>query len=332
MKQITLAIIGAGEIAQNFHLPILHRLPNVKIAALCDKNKTKATLVAEKYEIPFVTTEVSELLDFEEITAVDICASTDAHAEIALEVIEKQKHAFIEKPIARNYTEALAIHEAAVKNNVKVQIGTNQRFRYDAKMLKNFVQTGELGEVIYVRGSWQQQKRGAEWKSLIERSGGGVLLDLGISLIDSLLWICDFPEVKSVSSAMYMQDNNQVEDVFIGNIRFANSKFAVLESSWSLLGARRNFAFSVYGTKGSAKVNPLELYKKIGEPITPFSNYENLSNFAIHRKSFESELKHFINGLLGYNPIISTTQEAVLTMKIVDAMYQSAREQREIEL
>lgn len=330
MKEIKLAIIGVGEAAQNFHLPIYYKLPNVILEGVYDRMPTKAKAIADKFEINKVYNNIDDLLANAEITAVDICTTTDTHIDFAIKAIERGKSVLIEKPIAKNYEEAKRIYDAAKKNNTKVMVATNQRFRYDAMVLKNFVQTKELGEIFYVKGAWHQQKRGKEWRQQIERSGGGVLIDLGVSLIDSLLWICDFPKVSSVNASIFKQTTENVEDVCIANIKFESGMIANLEMSWSLFGSKNVFSFDIYGSNGSAKINPLQLNKKDDDVISPISSIDSLSNIAIHKKSFESQLKHFINGALGHQPIISTAEEAVETMKIIDMLYKSAHENRPI--
>lgn len=332
MNIVNIGLIGAGEVAQNFHLPIHHRLPNVNLYAIYDPNKSKAQLIAEKYNIPYVCNSIEDMLKIDELQAIDVCTSTDAHADIAIASIKAGKHTLIEKPIARNYNEALAIKNAEDESDVKVMIATNQRFRYDAKMLKSYVKNDEIGDIFYVQGSWLQQKRSAEWRQQIQRSGGGVLVDLGISLIDSLMWICDFPEIKSVSANTFSHLTDKVEDVCIANIKFKNGSIATMEMSWSLFSSRNSFAFNVYGSKGSAKINPVQLYKINGDVYQPVTNTDLHTNMEIFRKSFESEIKHFIHSVQGLSPVVSTVSEAVIIMKIIDAMYKSSKEGTEIYL
>jgi len=332
MRKVRVGIIGVGEIAQNFHLPIYYKLNNVSLEGVYDINTSKSKAIAEKYEITKVYYSLDDIINSDEIDAIDICTTTDTHAEIALKVIESGKHCLIEKPIAKNINEALLIYDASKKSNSKVMVGTNQRFRYDAMVLKNFVQTGEIGEIFYVKGSWLQQKRGKEWRQQIEKSGGGVLIDLGVSLIDSLLWICNYPDVQSVTTTTFKHLSNTVEDVCIGNIKFTNGMIATIEISWSLFTSKNTFSFDVHGSKGSASINPLQLFKSDGDIYQPIMNTDNLSNLSIHKKSFENEIKHFINAILGLNPIISTPEEALKTMKIIDMMYQSSFENKTIEI
>ena len=334
MKSVKMALIGAGEIAQNFHLPIHHRLQNVELAAICDPLRSKAQLIAEKYNIPNVYTSIDEMLTDGEFDAVDISASTDSHCEIALACIEAGKHILMEKPVARSLEEAKKIKDAAEKSDVKVMVAMNQRFRYDAKMIKNYVSVGEVGDVFYIQAGWLQQKRGAHWKQQAARSGGGVLMDLGISLIDSILWIYDFLPVKSVQASTFKHLHSDVEDVCISSMRFANGSIASLEMSWSLFSSKNNFYTNVYGSKGSIKINPIELFTSGGDDkedvYKPISAKDQMGKLTIYKKSFESEIKHFVNAVLGFGPVISTVGEAVETMRIVKAMYLSAAENREV--
>lgn len=332
MKKAGIGLIGAGSIAQNFHLPILMRIQNVELLAIYDRQYSKAKLIAEKYGIKNACETVEELLEIEGIDAVDICTSTDAHAENSIASLEKGKHVLIEKPAARNYEEALLIQEAANKSGKNVMIAMNQRFRYDAKVLKNYVETGELGKVFYVQAGWLQQKRDAEWHRQIIRSGGGVLIDLGISIIDSILWIYNFAQVKSVQASMFNHVTDDVEDVCIASIRFEDGSLATFEVSWTLFSEKSHFFTNVYGSEGSAKINPIRLYKSSGDVFKSVTNQDVMSKIAIHRKSFESELKHFVNSVLELGPVISSIDQAVETMRIVDALYKSSKMQKEIIL
>jgi predicted dehydrogenase len=105
----------------------------------------------------------------------------------AIKAIEKGKHVFIEKPAAKNLEETKLIRDVAQKHNVKVMIAMNQRFRYDARLIKNYIQTSELGDLFYIQTGWLQKIEEKHWKQQIDIAGGGVVMDLGVSLIDSLI-------------------------------------------------------------------------------------------------------------------------------------------------
>lgn len=330
MKEIGLAIIGIGEIAQVYHLPILGKMDNVKLIALYDKNQSKAKMIAEKYDIPYVTSSLDELLNIEFVDAVDICTSTDAHKDTAIAAIESGKSVFIEKPIARNADEAKKISDEAEKHGVTVMIGMNQRFRRDAIMLKNFINHDELGKLYYIKAGWNQRSRGQSWIMKKDMSGGGVLVDLGLSLIDSLLWFNDFTDVRSVVGSTYNHLTKTVEDIAVATINFANGTVATLEASWALFESNTNFFCNVLGDKGRAKINPIQLYKSDGYIYKPVSPAMMPNRVEMHKKSFEGELKHFVNVVAGYSNVISTAAEAHKVMTIAEAIYESAGEGKEI--
>ncbi|MFP4370178.1 MAG: Gfo/Idh/MocA family protein [Candidatus Kapaibacterium sp.] len=331
MKRISIAIAGAGDISQSIHIPLLHSIENARITAIYDPDKRKAAAVAGRWGIGRVCGSIDELAG-EDIDAVVITARTDAHFELAIKCIEAGKDLFIEKPMARNFEEALQIHEAAENKGVKVMAGMNQRFRADAIMMKNYVQMGEIGRLFYAKAGWMQQKRGKEWLRHFEISGGGVLIDLGIFLVDSLLWIFDFTEVKSVIGTSFNHLTESVEDIFTGSIRFADGSMATIESSWSLFSNKNKFFCDVHGSKGSIKINPFRVFKNDGELNVAGLAGGRLSEYEIHRRSYENELKHFINACLGYGKIISTSSEAVKVLRVIDMLYRSAREERELNI
>jgi predicted dehydrogenase len=332
MKQIGIAVVGAGEIAQVYHLPLLNSIPNVKIIALYDINQSKAKIIAEKYDIPYVPSSLEELLSTDFVDAVDICTSTDAHYETAMKSIEAGKSIFIEKPIARNAEEAGKIADHAKKHGVKVMVGMNQRFRRDAIMLKNFISHGELGNLYYIKAGWNQRSRGQSWVSQKDISGGGVLIDLGLSIIDSLLWFCDFTKVKSVMASTYNHITKTVEDIAVATLRFDNGIVATLEVSWALFESNTTFYCNVLGNKGKAKINPIQLFKSDGYMYKPVSTAIAQNRAEIHKKSFEAELKHFVNVVADYSTIISSAEEAHRVMHIAEKIYESAALGKEIDV
>ncbi len=330
MKKVKIAVIGTGRIAQNFHLPAYNKLPNAELTAVLDPDKIKAQLISEKYRIKNIYTDIDKLLENDEIDALDICTPTNTHMEFALKAIEKKKHVFIEKPVARNLEETKKIRDAANKHGVKVMVAMNQRFRYDARLIKNYIQTNELGNIFYIQTGWLQKIEPVHWKRDTKISGGGVVMDLGVSLIDSLLWFYDFAELKGVNAKTFKHATKEVEDVCVATLNFSNGSIAQLEMSWSLFGRKTNFYCNVHGSKGSMKINPIEIFKLNGDEYQPAMPKDNLSKLEIYKKSYESEIKHFISAASGISPVVSTIDDAVKTMEVVENIYHSANEGKEI--
>ena len=113
MDRIKIGVIGLGWISQVVHLPILLKLPEAEVVAVCDRDKARGRLVADKFGIKRLYADIHQMLDNEDLAAVIVCTSTDAHKEITLASLRAGKDVLVEKPIARHYAEAVEMAEAA---------------------------------------------------------------------------------------------------------------------------------------------------------------------------------------------------------------------------
>lgn len=331
MKKLRLGVIGLGSVAQIFHLPFLSKCNEVEIGAVCDKDLSRAKPVAERFGIERVYSNYKDLLEREELDAVDICTSTDSHFLITMDSIKSGKDVFVEKPIARHFDEALKISEAVKEHKRNLMVGMNYRFRSDTMILKSIIEKGEIGKIFFVKAGWLKKlSSDSKWITKKDKSGGGVFLDLGIVLLDLVLWMLNFPPVQRVDAKMYRHKTKTVEDT---SIVFAEIKYGVslvIETSWSYQYADDFFYCELFGSEGTAIINPLRIHKKLHGNLVTVSPVKIGSPLELLRKSYESELKHFIGAARGIHPLISTGEEAVQRMKVVEAIYQSAAIGKEI--
>ncbi len=328
---IGIVLVGAGNIAQSIHLPLISALPGVRIVAICDRQVSKARILAEKYGVPHVFRTLDDALNLSGVDAVLVTTSTDAHASIAMQAIAADKHVFVERPAARTLQETLDIRTSALERGVHVMIGMNHRFRPDVVSMKNAVDRGEIGAPYYVKAGWvKQRSTDARWLANADMSGGGVLVDLGITVLDMILHVMDFARVRSVMASTFHHETKTVEDVVVAMLQFENGAIATIETSWSLVRAEDLYYCNVFGKKGSAYINPYRLVRKQGSSIQSTTAPPRKTQLEIYRKSYESEFKHFVNAIKGVVPMISTIDEACERMKIVEALYASAELQREI--
>ena len=230
-----------------------------------------------------------------------------------------------------SHNEAKEIDDAANKYKKNVMIGMNFRFRPDTMLLKSLISSGELGDVFYIKCGWTRpQSSSQKWFTNKSLSGGGVLLDLGIVLLDTALWLLDYPKIKTSSAQNFYHSTQPLEDSSIGFIRLANSSVIHYEASWAVQDEANIFKLAAFGTKGTGHLNPLRAYKKIASTkvdltINPFSQVKSLFN-----KSYENEIKHFIGVVRDSIPVISSIEEALSIMKLVENLYGSAKNKIEI--
>jgi len=331
MTSLNVALIGAGNIAQSIHLPIIAGMAGVKLVAIADRQKSKAQILADKFGAEYAVRSMEDVLKLPNVDAVFVTTSTDAHAENALAAIKAGKHVFVERPVGRTLQEALDIRAAAHEADVQVMVGMNHRFRPDIVLMKNAVDRGEIGPVFYIKAGWvKQRSTDARWLAQADKSGGGVLVDLGIVVIDMIMHVFNFGRVRSVVCSTFHQETKSVEDVVVAMLHFENGSIATIETSWSIMRAEDLYYCNVFGKKGSAFINPFKLVKREGNEFHTTQPQHQKSQLAVYMKSYESELKHFVNAAKGLVPMISTVDDAVERMKIVEALYASAELKREI--
>lgn len=331
MSKLQIGVVGAGWVAQVFHLPLLSKFEDVEISVVCDKDKNRAATIAERFKVPRYYTDHEELLAQADLQAVIVSTPTDLHRPIAIAALEAGKDVFVEKPIARKYSEAVEMAETAKKHKRKLMVGMNNRFRPDTMILKGFVEKGELGKIFYVNTGWfKKQSSDNPWFTRKEKAGGGVFLDLGIVMLDLVLWMTGFPDIVRVGSKMYSHKTKDVEDSCIVFLELKHSVSVAMEVSWSFQASEDFFYCNLYGSEGSAMINPLRILKELHGSIVNVTPAKMETPQHLYIKSYENELKHFVGAVRGFHPVISTGEEAVQRMKIVDAVYKSATKGKEI--
>jgi len=223
--------------------------------------------------------------------------------------------------------------DAAKKAKVKAMVGMNFRFRPDAMLLKSLINSNELGDLFYIRCGWSRKQSSKEkWFRKKTESGGGVLIDLGIVLLDLGIWFLDYPPVKSVSVQTYSHKVKGVEDSAVGFLRFKNGSVINFEVSWSLHSEKDSFNLTAFGTEGTGHLNPFRAYKRVDSARIDYTPTGSANKKNLYKKSYENELKHFISSIRGNTPFLSSSEEAVTRMKLLEAIYESAEKEKEIIL
>lgn len=331
MEKTRVLISGLGGIAQIAHLPILSKMEDVEIAGVCDIDRSKSKSIAGKYNIKNYYVSFDEMLSSAEADCLVVTSPTNLHREQAIKGFEKGLNVLVEKPVARNYNEASIIVEAAKKSKKILMVGMNNRFRPDIMMQESFISAGELGEIFYIKTGFLKRRSTVEkWSVNKDESGGGVFVDLGIVMLDIALWLMKFPKIKSVSAVNYYHTFKDVEDSTFVMLRFANNATVAIEASWTLQREDDLFYCNVYGKEGSANINPLKIYKYMHGTLVNVTPLKMEKPANIFKRAYEYELRNFINSVRTGKASLSDGSEALERMKIVDAVYKSAKLGKEI--
>lgn len=191
------------------------------------------------------------------IDGVVIATPSALHMQQSVQAFDSGKAVFCQKPLGRNSEEVRAVVDASARANKL--LGADFSYRYTAAFRKihSIIRSGELGKIFAVdlkfHNAYGPDK---PWFYDLKQSGGGCVLDLGIHLIDLMLYALDFPEVDKVQSSLYakgvsVKGKEEVEDYASVIMELENDINAQLACSWNLkAGCEAVIEASFYGTNG----------------------------------------------------------------------------------
>ncbi len=344
--KVRIGIIGAGNIAQNAHIPSYLKRKDVEIIAVCDINEARAKEVADKYDIKYVSTNFEDLVSIEEVDAVSICTGNNFHKPVAVAAAKAGKHILCEKPMAINIEEAESMLKAAKENNIIFMMGFVNRFRADSKVIKTFADAGKFGD-IYSAKAVSLRRRGTPlgWFTNLSKSGGGPVIDIGVHAIDLTWYFMGKPKPTRVSAVTYNKIGDyetkgvsrwvafdtedlvfETEDSASGLIRFENGASMIFEVSWAINAKSEGMYAQIYGSKAGARINPLEIFGEEENYLVdskPIVRDENI---------FDNEINHFIDCIQEGKQPIATAEDGYFVQKMLNGIYDSAKLGREVEL
>lgn len=338
-KEIKVGIIGAGGIARAAHMPGYQAVEGVKVIAVCDIVKEVAEEFAKQFDIPNVFTDYKDLAAMDELDAISVCTPNNFHAGPTVAALKAGKHVLCEKPIAGNAKDGQAMVDAAKKEKKILQIGLHQRFQPSSQLLRKFIEEGELGQIYYARAVAMRRRGIPSWGAFVQRkmSGGGPLVDIGVHVLDLIVWLMGCPKPISAAGHAYTMfgnrkdaaagdwglwdvDNYDVEDFAVAYIRFGNGITATLETSWAAHFGNVGPSF-ILGDKGGAQLSPFQIYQDKHGSLVDITPQVPRTRVDPHT----TEVKAFIEAIRegGSSPVPG--EEALAITKIFDAIYRSTK-------
>lgn len=333
--ELKLALVGIGAVAQVVHLPILSRAPRSRIVAVCDVNPHKARTIAERFEIPRRYGSIDDLLEGEpELDAVVICTPTHLHADLSERALRAGKDVICERPLATSAEDVRRVLDAARAAGRNLLVALNHRFRPDAVALRHFIESGDLGEIFYMRAAWlnrrvRQPTHG--WRRERALAGGGVLMDLGIQALDLALWSLGYPTPERVLAYTRSSTGEEVEDSAVVLLRTATGVTINVEVTWELIAERDRHNLYVLGTRGSGSLAPFAIHREAETGILDVTPPLPEGKENVYTASYREELGFFLSVLRGERTADLPVNQEVL-MRVVEASYRSAAEGRDVGL
>jgi len=276
---INVGLIGVGSFAKAYHLPNLKKLEAFNIKALCSSIGHKVKQIGEKYNVDYVTTDYHKIIDDDDIDLVIIATRHDTHAEIVIESLKKNKHTFVEKPLAIRENDIEKIIQAEKKSKGQIFVGFNRRYAPFTEKIKQDIDNFPGPKIIdyYVKTNLLPPNHWA----LDPDIGGGRIIGEMVHFIDYLNYLI----------------GDEVVDLSAQQIETNNSKLKTIDDVSVCLKYRDgSIGNIIYSSIGSEKFPKESVQIHVGSKsflIDDFKKLHTYSNKVRKKKLWHQDKGHF---------------------------------------
>lgn len=359
MDTIKIGIVGAGQIGKA-HLEEYMNIPGAAIIAICDINLEEAKRVAAKYGVSNVYADYREMLQQEELDAIDVCLHNNYHMPVTTEALEAGIHVYCEKPIAGSYADGLKMVKTAKACGKLLHIQLAHLYHIETRAAKQLIDAGKLGKLYHARSTGFRRRNrpyvdgyGTAAFTRKETAGGGALYDMGVYHIARMLYLLGNPQVERITGRTYqemamdeerrLRSGFDVEEMAAGLVCLEGGITLDIIESWSLqLGGLEGS--SIVGSEGGIRLpgavsdreaNGFSFHTTIADlDMDCTVNLERadwrqrmLSPFP---DAYATSQHHWIAALQGQVPLLPTADIALNTMLISEGLYLSQQLEREV--
>lgn len=332
-QKLNIGVIGAGRIGQVHAEHLAFRLPQAKLIGITDVNRAAAEACAERFNIPNVYGDYTEMLADPQVQAVVICSSTDTHARIIEEAAQAGKHIFCEKPIDHELSRIDRALAAVEKAGVKLQVGFNRRFDPNFRAVREAIDAGRIGEPHILRITSRDP---APPPIEYIKVSGGMFLDMTIHDFDMARYLIDSDVVGvyAVGGVKVDPAIGQAGDVdtAVITLQFANGVIATIDNSRQAVYGydQRVEVFGSGGMIATENQTPARTVLGDAQGIhTPLP-----LNFFMTRytESYIEEMRQFIDCVLQDRPSPVTGEDGRIPILMGLAAKRSLTEKRPVLL
>jgi predicted dehydrogenase len=343
--ELRVGVVGLG--AGSFlHAEPFSKLPNARLQAFCDQSPVLLDQFAAQYSVPQKFTDFDRFIDEAEIDLVALAVPNFLHKPMTLAALDRGLHVICEKPMAMDTAEAVEMREKVRASGKKFMVHFNQRFRAEHQYFREIIKEGKLGEVYYASAGWRRMRgmpKLGGWFGQKKMSGGGPLIDLGVHMLDLTRWLIGSPRAVTASASTYAHIGRSlalaadkqfdVEDLASALIRFDNGSTLALEVSWALnFEEREKIYMELSGTRGGLS-NITYDYKDTTTCIFREEDGAMVKTVPLkYPQTFQNAQAHFVDCILNDHEPVAGADDGVEIMRLLDAIYESARRGREVEL
>lgn len=329
---IKIAIAGFGKIGQ-VRASEIEKNPLTKLVAIYDIKKP------EKLSSDTIFYNSFEELLAQDIDAIFICTFNNVLADYTQRALQAGKHVFCEKPPARTSSELESVISIEKESKKILKYGFNHRYHYSVMEAKKIIDSGEMGKLLWLRGVYG--KAGSidydkNWRNYREYSGGGILIDQGIHMLDLMRYFSgqNFIHINSFVTNSYW--NIEAEDNAFAIMQSDEKVTAMLHSSatqWKhkfLLEmcfeeGYINLDGILSGTRSYAPEKLVIGCREFEDITFAMGKPKETTTWFEYDNSWKLEVDEFIDAILGKTTIKNgTSEDAIETLRLVERIYENS--------
>jgi len=327
---INVGIIGYGKMGAIRH-NCVNSMTGMQVASIYDPDNDDCAGIKAK--------KIDDIINDPNIDAVFICTPNYLNKELTIKSLLAGKHVFCEKPPAFTAGDVREIKAIEDISNRVLMYGFNHRHHESVKAMKEIVDSNQFGKILWMRGRYGKSVDESyfnTWRAKKEYSGGGILIDQGIHMLDLFLHLGgSFDELHASISNLYW--NLDVEDNVFATL--VNTKTGVSASLHSTMTQWRHlFSLEVFLEKGYLILNGLKTQSNSygneiltiakNRSLPPTATWDVGKDIEYHiDNSWSSEITEFLNAICSDKKIkLGNSDDALKLMSLVDTIYSFRKE------
>ena len=324
-------ILSTAKIGIKQVMPAIRQSKNGELAAIASRSLDSAQEAAKPFGIPLAFGSYEEMLAARDVDAVYISLPNSMHKEWTIRAAEHGKHILCEKPLALNAAEADAMIVAARQNHVLLMEAFMYRFHPQFAKLKALIADGAIGDIKVIRGAFGFNIQDPKNIRLNAELGGGALMDVGCYCVHMARLVADAEPVEVRADATFGKSG--VDETLVGILRFPNDIVAHFDCSF-----RTDYreSLQVQGTKHRVDLpRPVKPGTRSAEIFIRFdetseTNPNSTLITAPAANHYRLMVEHFADAALNGKELRYPPEDARANMRVIDALYESARTGRAV--
>lgn len=348
-KKFRVAFIGCGGICQT-HMMAFQQMPDVEVVAGVDILPERLKAFEQRWGVTRLYKDWKKMLKEVQPDGVSVCTPNGVHAAPTIDALNSGCHVLCEKPMAMTPAQCEQMIAAAKKAKKQLAVGFQYRYHPNTQYLKRAREHGEYGDIMFVKCQALRRRGIPNWGVFGQKKlqGGGPMIDIGVHVMEMAHYLMGSPKPVAASGNTWTYMGNKpskvvspwpnwdyktytVEDLAIGQIRFANGALLQVEASFVAHIEKDVWNFSFMGTKGGGQWDPPMMFADKNDTMvnsTPFY----VGKDTTFEQLFPLKLRNWVDGCTKGTPLEAPGEAGLAIQKMIDGVYRSAAAGKEVPI